>query len=290
MAFSATSPPYSLKSRLAVPAQEQGKQGVSWGCHGEMSSSHTNNCSVPVDHAQAGSSGPKNFGSVVSRPAPLLHGWRLPSVGLLPPVLLQRNCCGGSWSPDLPPFFMAGSSPSWGSSHSISCHMAGMVATPGKTGPSGGDSSSCGPSAGNSSSSGPSGGDGSSSSSGSSRDELGRGVPGHGGGSGSFTSPSYPVTGGSTGDAEQQAAPGDAGSGSSTSPSFPVAGGSPGDAEQQAAPGDAEQQAAPGDAEQQAALGDAEQQAALGGAKQASLGGAKQASLGGAKQASLGGA
>ncbi|MGH0159496.1 UNVERIFIED_CONTAM: hypothetical protein FKN15_040721 [Acipenser sinensis] len=63
MAFSATYPPYSLKSRLAVPAQEQGKQGVSGGGHGGMSSSHPNNCSVPVDHAQAGSTGQKNFGA-----------------------------------------------------------------------------------------------------------------------------------------------------------------------------------------------------------------------------------
>ncbi|MGH0140305.1 UNVERIFIED_CONTAM: hypothetical protein FKN15_030255 [Acipenser sinensis] len=98
------------------------------------------------------------------------------------------------------------------------------------------------------------------------RQQQRRGTPGHGGGSGSSTSLLYPVTGGSPGNAEQQAAPDDA--------------------EQQAAPGDAEQQAAPGDAEQQAALpqamqsnrqaqamqcratgspapGDAEQQAAL---------------------------
>ncbi|MGH0129374.1 UNVERIFIED_CONTAM: hypothetical protein FKN15_043525 [Acipenser sinensis] len=114
------------------------------------------------------------------------------------------------------------------------------------SGPSGGDGSSSGPSGGDGSSSGPSGGDGSSSNSGPSGGELGRGAPGHGGGSGSSTSPSFPVTGGTPGDAEQQAAPGDA--------------------EQQAAPGDAEQQAAPGDA----------RQASLGEARQASLGKARQ--------------
>ncbi|MGH0149917.1 UNVERIFIED_CONTAM: hypothetical protein FKN15_016013 [Acipenser sinensis] len=54
-------------------------------------------------------------------------------------------------------------SPSWGSSHSISCRMAGLVATPGKAGPSGGDGSSCRPSGGDGSSSAPSGRDGSSS-------------------------------------------------------------------------------------------------------------------------------
>ncbi|MGH0184117.1 UNVERIFIED_CONTAM: hypothetical protein FKN15_013972 [Acipenser sinensis] len=130
------------------------------------------------------------------------------------------------------------------------------------SGPSGGDDSSSGPSVGNGSSSGPSGGDGSSSgpsggdgssSNGPSGGELGRGAPGHGGGSGS-----------------------------STSPSFPVTGGSPGEVEQQAAPGDAEQQASPGEA-RQASLGEA-RQASLGGARQASLGGARQASLGGARQ------
>ncbi|MGH0146703.1 UNVERIFIED_CONTAM: hypothetical protein FKN15_037156 [Acipenser sinensis] len=104
--------------------------------------------------------------------------------------------------------------------------MAGLVATPGKAEPAvtPGDGSSGGPSGGDGSSGGPSGGD------------LGRGAPGQGGGSGSSTSPSYPVTGGSTCEAEQQAALGDA--------------------EQQAALGDAEQQAAPGDVEQQAAPGD----------------------------------
>ncbi|MGH0122134.1 UNVERIFIED_CONTAM: hypothetical protein FKN15_060558 [Acipenser sinensis] len=86
--------------------------------------------------------------------------------------------------------------------------MAGLVATPGKTGPSGGGGSSCRPSGGGGSSSGPSGGN--SSSSGPSGGKLGRGAPGHGGGSGSSTSPSFPVTGGSPGDAEQQAAPSDA--------------------------------------------------------------------------------
>ncbi|MGH0118750.1 UNVERIFIED_CONTAM: hypothetical protein FKN15_005736 [Acipenser sinensis] len=55
----------TIKSRLAVLAQEQRKQGVSGGGHGRMSSSHPNNCSVPVEHAQAGSSGQKNFGLTV---------------------------------------------------------------------------------------------------------------------------------------------------------------------------------------------------------------------------------
>ncbi|MGH0123246.1 UNVERIFIED_CONTAM: hypothetical protein FKN15_011711 [Acipenser sinensis] len=70
------------------------------------------------------------------------------------------------------------------------------------SGPSGGDGSSSGPTRGDGSSSGPSGGDGSSSgpsggddsSSGPSVGEFGRGAPGHGGGSGSSTSPLVPCT------------------------------------------------------------------------------------------------
>ncbi|MGH0119263.1 UNVERIFIED_CONTAM: hypothetical protein FKN15_029632 [Acipenser sinensis] len=153
--------------------------------------------------------------------APLLHGRQFPSVGLRPPNFLQRNCCGGCWSPYLPPpFFVAGSSPPWGSGHSVSCRMTGLVATPVEAGPSAtpgeavqaatlgeaepattpGDSSSGGPSGGDGSSGGPLGGDGNSG--GTSGGELGRGAPGHGGSSGSSTSPSYPVTV----NAEQQAA------------------------------------------------------------------------------------
>ncbi|MGH0146181.1 UNVERIFIED_CONTAM: hypothetical protein FKN15_049861 [Acipenser sinensis] len=169
-----------------------------------------------------------------------------------------------------PPFFVAGSSPWWGSDHSISGSesaagegglltssplftTSGSLADSGKavslpTGSramNGFRASSSSPSTspevsnkpplgdgeaelaatpGNDSS-GPSGGD---SSSGPSGDELGRGAPGHSGSSGSSTSPSYPATGGSTGDAEQQA--------------------TPGDAEQQATPGDVERQATPGNA------------------------------------------
>ncbi|MGH0166761.1 UNVERIFIED_CONTAM: hypothetical protein FKN15_051778 [Acipenser sinensis] len=149
------------KSKLAVPAQDQGQQRAKGGGHGGMSPFHPNSRNVPVDRAQAGFSGQGNF---------------------------------GGWSPDRPSFFMAGSSPpwgsghlfscseiaaggaglltsppsSWGSSHSISCCMAALVATPGEAGPLGGDGSSCGPSGGDGSSSGPSGG------------ELGRGAPGHG--------------------------------------------------------------------------------------------------------------
>ncbi|MGH0184837.1 UNVERIFIED_CONTAM: hypothetical protein FKN15_016202 [Acipenser sinensis] len=67
-----------------------------------MTSSHPNNCSVPVDHAQAGFSGQGNFG-----------------VGL-------QTC---------PPFFMAGSSPPWGSGHPFSCSEiaaggAGLLTSP----------------------------------------------------------------------------------------------------------------------------------------------------------------
>ncbi|MGH0117739.1 UNVERIFIED_CONTAM: hypothetical protein FKN15_039035 [Acipenser sinensis] len=102
MAFSSTSPPYSLKSRLAVLSQEQGKQGVSGSGYGRMSSSHPNKCSVLVDHAQAGSSGQKNFGG-----------------GL-------QTC---------PPFFMAGSCPPWDSGHPFSCSEiaaggAGLLTSP----------------------------------------------------------------------------------------------------------------------------------------------------------------
>ncbi|MGH0116502.1 UNVERIFIED_CONTAM: hypothetical protein FKN15_009635 [Acipenser sinensis] len=66
-----------------------------------------------------------------------------------------------------PQFFMAGSSPPWGSGHSVATPgEAGSLKTPGdgsSSGPSGGDGSSSGPSGGDGSSSGPSGGDGSSS-------------------------------------------------------------------------------------------------------------------------------
>ncbi|MGH0118239.1 UNVERIFIED_CONTAM: hypothetical protein FKN15_057473 [Acipenser sinensis] len=75
-----------------------------------------------------------------------------------------------------PQFFMAGSSPPWGSGHSVvTPGEAGSLATPveagspktpgdgSSSGPSGGDGSSSGPSGGDGSSSGPSGGDGSSS-------------------------------------------------------------------------------------------------------------------------------
>ncbi|MGH0169550.1 UNVERIFIED_CONTAM: hypothetical protein FKN15_057065 [Acipenser sinensis] len=221
-------PPYSLKSRLGVRAQEQGKQGVSGGGHGGMSSSHPNNCSVPVDHAQAGSSGQKKFGGGLQTCPPYFMAGSSPPWGSGHPFSCSEIAAGGaglltsppsSWlaaalhgAPATvfpaggagfltsPPFFVAGNCPSWGSSHSISCResaaggagllttppfsvagsspswgfsiscrMAGLVVTPGKTGPSGGDSSSCrptagsssGPSGGNGSCSGPSGGDGS---------------------------------------------------------------------------------------------------------------------------------
>ncbi|MGH0128378.1 UNVERIFIED_CONTAM: hypothetical protein FKN15_070324 [Acipenser sinensis] len=111
-----------------------------------------------------------------------------PSWGSSHSISCRESAAGGADLLTSPPFSMASSSPSWGSSHSISghesvaggaglltsppsswgsshsisCRMAGLVATPGKTGPSGGDGSSCRPSAG-SSNSGPSGGDGSSS-------------------------------------------------------------------------------------------------------------------------------
>ncbi|MGH0118878.1 UNVERIFIED_CONTAM: hypothetical protein FKN15_001225 [Acipenser sinensis] len=66
-----------------------------------------------------------------------------------------------------PQFFMAGSSPPWGSDHSVvTPGEAGSPKSPGdgsSSGPSGGDGSSSGPSGGDGSSSGPSGGDGSSS-------------------------------------------------------------------------------------------------------------------------------
>ncbi|MGH0128773.1 UNVERIFIED_CONTAM: hypothetical protein FKN15_041115 [Acipenser sinensis] len=182
----------------------------------------------------------------------------------------HESAAGGAGLLTSPLFFMAGSSPSWGSGHNVATPgeaeppatpgEAGSPTTPGdgsSSGPSGGDGSSCGPSGGDGSSSGPSGGDGSSS--GPSGGELGRGAPGHVGGSGSSTSPSYPVTGGS-----------------------------PGDAEQQAAPGDAEQQAAPGDPGVASLSGAGV--ASLGGARLASLGGARLAFLGGARLASLGGA
>ncbi|MGH0133930.1 UNVERIFIED_CONTAM: hypothetical protein FKN15_077966 [Acipenser sinensis] len=94
-----------------------------------------------------------------------------------------------------PQFFMAGSSPPWGSGHSVvTPGEAGSLATPVEAGSpkTPGDGSSSGPSGGDGSSSGPSGGDGSSS--GPSGGELGRGAPGHRGGSGSSTSPSYPAS------------------------------------------------------------------------------------------------
>ncbi|MGH0134590.1 UNVERIFIED_CONTAM: hypothetical protein FKN15_054835 [Acipenser sinensis] len=190
-----------------------------------MSSSHPNNCSVPVDHAQTGSSGQKNFGGGLQTCPPFFMAGSSPPWGSGHPFSCSEIAAGGAGLLTSPPFFMVGSCPSWGSSHSISCPMAGLVATPGKTGPSGGYGSSCKPSAGDGSSSrplgplGPLGGHGSSS--GPSGGELGRGAPGHGGGSRSSTSASYPVTGGFPGDAEQQAAPGDV--------------------EQQAAPGNAKQ-------------------------------------------------
>ena len=95
-------PPYSLQSRLAVPAQEQGQQRTKGGGHGGMSSSHPNSRSVPMARAQAGSSGQKIFGG-----------------GL-------QTC---------PPFFMAGSSPPWGSGHPFSCSEiaaggAGLLTSP----------------------------------------------------------------------------------------------------------------------------------------------------------------
>ncbi|MGH0145977.1 UNVERIFIED_CONTAM: hypothetical protein FKN15_049787 [Acipenser sinensis] len=174
----------SPKSRLAVPAQEQGQQRAKGGGHGGMSSSHPNSRSIPVDCAQAGSAGQGNFGGGLQTSPPLLHGRQLPSVGLRPAILLQRNCCRGSWSPDLPPLLHGRQLPSVGLRPPILLQRNG-------------DGSSSGPFGGDGSSSGPSGG------------ELGRGAPGHGGGSGSSTSPSYPATGGSPGDAKPQAALGD---------------------------------------------------------------------------------
>ncbi|MGH0137051.1 UNVERIFIED_CONTAM: hypothetical protein FKN15_064455 [Acipenser sinensis] len=121
------------------------------------------------------------------------------------PNSMQRNCCWGSWSPDLPPSSWLAASQVKQSRRRTQVNQSGPSGGDGSSGPSGCDGIS-GPSGGNCSS-GPSEG------------ELGRGTPGHGGGSGSSTSPSYPATGGSTGDAEQQAIPGDV--------------------EQQATPGDA---------------------------------------------------
>ncbi|MGH0136371.1 UNVERIFIED_CONTAM: hypothetical protein FKN15_060970 [Acipenser sinensis] len=212
------------KSRLAIPAQEQGQQRAKGGGHGGMSSSHPNSRSVPMDCAQAGSSGQGNFGGD-----------------------LQTS----------PPFFMAGSSPPWGSSHPFSCseiaaREAGLLTSPPSSWPA---------------------------------------APGD---AKQQAAPSDAEQQAAPGDAEQQAAPGDVEQ--QADPGDVEQQADPGDAEQQAAPGDAEQQASPGDAEQaslggakQASLGSA-RQASLGGARQASLGSARQASLGGARQASLGSA
>ncbi|MGH0129745.1 UNVERIFIED_CONTAM: hypothetical protein FKN15_039725 [Acipenser sinensis] len=115
-------PPYSLKFRLAVLAQEQRKQGISGGGHGGMSSSHPSNCSVPVDHAPAGSSGPTNLGGGLQTCPPLLHGQQLPPWGSGHPFSCSEIAAGGAGLRTSPPFFVAGNCPSWGSSHSISCH------------------------------------------------------------------------------------------------------------------------------------------------------------------------
>ncbi|MGH0132985.1 UNVERIFIED_CONTAM: hypothetical protein FKN15_052805 [Acipenser sinensis] len=77
----------SPKSRLAVPAQEQGQQRAKGGSHSGMASSHPNSHSVLMARAQAGSSGQKKFGSGLQTCHP----------------------------------FMAGSSPPWGSGHPFSC-------------------------------------------------------------------------------------------------------------------------------------------------------------------------
>ncbi|MGH0123050.1 UNVERIFIED_CONTAM: hypothetical protein FKN15_047460 [Acipenser sinensis] len=85
-----------------VPAQEQGQQRAKGGGHSGMSSSHPNNRSILMARAEACSSGQKNFGG-----------------GL-------QTC---------PPFFMAGSSPPWGSDHPFSCREiaaagAGLLTSP----------------------------------------------------------------------------------------------------------------------------------------------------------------
>ncbi|MGH0123058.1 UNVERIFIED_CONTAM: hypothetical protein FKN15_047468 [Acipenser sinensis] len=110
-----------------------------------MSSSHPNNCSVPEDNTQAGSTGQKNCGGGLQTCPPFFMVGSSPPWGSGHPFSCSEIAAGWSWSPDLPPFFVADSCPSWGSSHSISCRMAGLVATPVKTGPSGGDGSSCSP-------------------------------------------------------------------------------------------------------------------------------------------------
>ncbi|MGH0132432.1 UNVERIFIED_CONTAM: hypothetical protein FKN15_049820 [Acipenser sinensis] len=125
-------PPYSLKSRLTVPAQEHGQQRAKGGGHGGVSSSHPNNCSVPVDHAQAGSSGQKNFGGGLQTCSPFFMAGSSPPWGSGHPFSCSEIAVGGA---GLLTFFMAGSCPSWGSSHSISCSEiaageAGLLTSP----------------------------------------------------------------------------------------------------------------------------------------------------------------
>ncbi|MGH0174714.1 UNVERIFIED_CONTAM: hypothetical protein FKN15_069140 [Acipenser sinensis] len=85
-------------------------------------------------------------GAALSSDAVALGTCMLPLPGLEPHNLRERNCCKRSWSPDLPPFFMASSSTLWGSGHSIFCCNAGLAATPGEAGPSA-TSGEAGPSA-----------------------------------------------------------------------------------------------------------------------------------------------
>ncbi|MGH0162673.1 UNVERIFIED_CONTAM: hypothetical protein FKN15_043055 [Acipenser sinensis] len=169
-------PPHLVpKSRLIVPAQEQRKQGVSGGGHGGTSSPHPNSSSVPVHCAQAGSSGQGNFGCgpspfFMAGSSPLwgsdhnfscretnLHG----ALATVPPAAGKQGVSGGGHggttsphpnSSSVPvhraqagssgqgnfgcgpsPFFMAGSSPLWGSDHNFSCRES---ETPGEAGPS----------------------------------------------------------------------------------------------------------------------------------------------------------
>ncbi|MGH0176979.1 UNVERIFIED_CONTAM: hypothetical protein FKN15_005674 [Acipenser sinensis] len=79
---------------------------------------------------RGGSQGCGGGGLLTSLP---LRSQQLPLLGLRPHYFRQQKCCWGRWSPDLPPFFIAGSSLSWGSSHTVSCSesAAGSNKSPG---------------------------------------------------------------------------------------------------------------------------------------------------------------
>ncbi|MGH0146002.1 UNVERIFIED_CONTAM: hypothetical protein FKN15_019431 [Acipenser sinensis] len=85
------------KVPASSPSPGTGQQRAKDGGHGGMSSSHPNSRSIPVDRAQASSSGQGNFGGG-----------------------LQTS----------PPFFMAGSSPPRGSGHPFSCSEIAAVSRP----------------------------------------------------------------------------------------------------------------------------------------------------------------